>query len=1133
MKRKVMFLITLLVILLAGCSLENAPTKGEIILQIGTASRSLTSGEVLKNMDTAYYKVTIGNHSAKIVSEGSYFRQQIETGYYSVNVEAYNCDDILLGSGSTEVYVTPGEVTKCSVEVKEISGNGTLIVHMDRTASAIEQYSLSAKIYKISADGNDVEIAEIPNDSFNSIMNDVTIELPDGYYYIYFIPAFNSSEIPKTVENHIQTFRIVNDSNSYIYCRNDSSGMTYIPYMSFEVLTDTPVMNGPFKIRYSKVGKHKIDSLSFDSEGSFPFSHSQKINIDDTHIYTDHLNVSSGEQILLLHAQYSDSSNQIKTCEYIIGEYNIKDGDRFYITPEKKEFVVGSTAEFQLNCYPSTYSFSTEWYYNGTNLHELNGFGIWYNGCSFRPDVIGENIIEAVITMEDGNQTTVSYTFEVCENATLLDDIGAGIGTPLDDGRLEILIYGNYSGSLIAYPCDENGKKTGEGAKVTQKNDWENSAALAYPKDYQADNLYVYLEGYINDKLDDSKIIKLYDYLHCLRVALSEPMFGVYTNHDKPKLLLAGLEHYQKYDVRIGYRLGAGEMHYVDGYDGPIEVIMPEDAIQSTYDLHWEIELYKNGWSNGKSSGIRHFDYYPEGLPTIPSEKVYQAVVSKADLSGNLTFEYRILTLDTDSYYFFRAVATDNKNVYVKQYLESGRGKLDSNGSTFTMNVKTTNGNRRAVECEMLENGNVRIDGIEYTSLNSIGIKQPGKSYEGAWNVPKISLGTEILYSIFEKYVNSRPEVKQIFPGIDQLLSVRFAEGASADIGAYIKDGTIKFGISADIDFSLFDKALSLADKFSPYAELSLSFSEKSNDVLTINGEDYPARIMVSSDGTVLIIYVYRDGIIIPIAMSRASEYSNPSVSAENINTFNTDRYITLTEIAEFADKMNNENPDIYQSLIDSATTAITIGDDQVEFAGCWNVISDDISSLDGARIGVAAGRMLIKPSDTNVLINGEFSDADGIVTFDNGATMKINERRVSYGTLILRVDYSVNGITQSGELWLEKYSGNAFDLLVKYNELTGYSMNKIVFTTSGNIIADIIRDGSEETVAVGTYSLGDGDITIQVNPEKIHLPEKLKGCELKAGVTLAYRDNEIILLEKFKDEMSDGEFGIQLIDTL
>ena len=52
---------------------------------------------------------------AQIVSEGLYFRQQIETGYYSVNVEAYNCDDILLGSGSTEVYVTPGEVTKCSV----------------------------------------------------------------------------------------------------------------------------------------------------------------------------------------------------------------------------------------------------------------------------------------------------------------------------------------------------------------------------------------------------------------------------------------------------------------------------------------------------------------------------------------------------------------------------------------------------------------------------------------------------------------------------------------------------------------------------------------------------------------------------------------------------------------------------------------------------------------------------------------------------------------------------------------------------------------------------------------------------------------------------------------------------------
>ncbi|MDD7449430.1 MAG: hypothetical protein PUK76_00090, partial [Treponema sp.] len=784
------------------------------------------------------------------------------------------------------------------------------------------------------------------------------------------------------------------------------------------------------------------------------------------------------------------AGDTVRSGSYYIGSINVLPGEQFYIETNSAEFITNRNTEFYLRCYPVGNWNSTEWFYNGVNVTELNNWSTPSKDyCYIYLNQAGENIVSAEITLEDGTKKTVSYYFEVKDYSDTLNDLNVSYYNVASDGKLVFSIYSNFAGNLIAYPADKNGNKTGEGVNVgTDK--WNNkTVSLLFPSDYQADDLYILFEGYKDDTLVETKHCFVSTYSNIINLSLTEPAFGVFTSNDKPCILVEGLEHYKNYDFRIGYRLGAGEMHYVDGYDGPIEVIMPEDAIQSTYDLHWEIELYKNGWSNGKSSGILPFDYYPEGLPTIPSEKVYQAVVSKADLSGNLTFEYRILALDTDSYYFFRAVTTDNQNVYVKQYLESGRGKIASSGSTFTMNVKTTNGSRRAVECEMLENGNVRIDGIEYTSLNSIGIKQPGKSYEGAWNVPKISLGTEILYSIFEKYVNSRPEVKQIFPDIDQLLSARVTEGASADIGAYIKDGTIKFGISADIDFSLFDKSLSLADKFSPYAELSLSFSEKSNDVLTINGEDYPARIMVSSDGAVLIIYVYRDGIIIPIAMSRASEYSNPSVSAENIKAFNADRYVTMTQISEFAEKMNKENPDIYQSLIDSATTAITVGDDQVEFAGCWNVISDDISSLDGARIGVAAGRMLIKPSDTNVLINGEFSDADGIVTFDNGATMKINRRRVSYGTLILTVDYSVNGITQSGELWLEKYSGNAFDLLVKYNELTGYSLNKIVFTTSGNIIADIIRDGSEETIAVGTYSLGDGDITIQVNPEKIHLP--------------------------------------------
>lgn len=1133
MKKIPLLFIAILVILFVGCSMDNAPSTGELVVQIGANSRELTSGELRIDMDVAYYQVTIGSSSSQKFVAGNYFRQQIEPGYYSVTVEAFNKDDLLIGIGSSEVNVLPGEVSTCTVEVKENSGNGRLIIQMDRSinyqTNTFDNYQLISEIYSAGSDGNDVLVETLVYSHFSELCNKVTRDLPAGFYYIVFY-SFNSYDSLETkYPRDVQAFRIVNGVDTIISCWESSENVSFRPHVEFKILTEHPIMNGPFSLAYSVSSGYSIRRADIRSVAGHLNYNDEKIK--DGVITVDHLNVSEGEHLIVADIEFDGDT--VGSSSYYIGSLNVQAGEQFYIETNSDDFITNSGMGFNLRCYPDINWNSTEWFYNGVNVTELNN---WSNPskdyCYINFNQAGENTVSAVITLEDGTKKTVSYSFEVKDYSDTLNNLNISCYSATNDGKLVFSVDSNFAGNLIAYPSDKNGNKIGEGVKVETDNWGNKKVSLVFPPDYQADDLYILLEGYKDGALVDTRKCSVSIYTNIIKMSLTESAFGVFTSNDKPCLVAHGLEHYNNYDFRIGYRLGAGEMHYVDGYDCPIEVIMPEDAIQSTYDLHWEIELYKNGWSNGKSSGILHFDYYPEGLPTIPSEKVYQAVVSKADLSGNLTFEYRILALDTDSYYFFRAVATDNKNVYVKQYLESGIGKIASSGSTFTMNVKTSNGSRRAVECEMLENGNVRIDDIEYTSLNSIGIKQPGKSYEGAWNVPKISLGTEILYSIFEKYVNSRPEVKQIFPDIDQLLSVRFAEGASADIGAYIKDGTIKFGISADIDFSLFDKALSLADKFSPYAELSLSFSEKSNDVLTINGEDYPARIMVSSDGTVLIIYVYRDGIIIPIAMSRASEYSNPSVSAENIKAFNTDRYITLTEIAEFADKMNNENPDIYQSLIDSATTAITVGEDNVEFAGCWNVISDDISSLDGTRIGVAAGRMLIKPSDTNVPINGDFSDADGIVTFDDGATMKINERRVSYGTLILRVDYSVNGITQSGELWLEKYSGNAFDLLVKFNELTGYSLNKIVFTTSGNIIADIIRDGSEENVAVGTYSLGDGDITIQVNPEKIHLPEELKRFELQAGVTLAYRDNEIILLEKNNDQMVNREFGIKLVDT-
>ena len=135
----------------------------------------------------------------------------------------------------------------------------------------------------------------------------------------------------------------------------------------------------------------------------------------------------------------------------------------------------------------------------------------------------------------------------------------------------------------------------------------------------------------------------------------------------------------------------------------------------------------------------------------------------------------------------------------------------------------------------------------------------------------------------------------------------------------------------------------------------------------------------------------------------------------------------------------------------------------------------------------------------------------------------------MSFGTLILTVQYG----DDSGELWLEKYSGDAFDMLVKYTELTGIKLEKIVFDTTGRINAHIVKDGVADDRIIGMYSLGDDTITIQFSSDLINLPQVLKDCEVRTGVTVAYLDNEIIFLERLKDGDPDGEFGIKLIDSL
>lgn len=1125
--KKILILCLSIILLFIGCSLDNTPLKGELVINIGDSSRSsLTSGETVADIDTSYYVVKIGNNDSFILDDGTYIRKTIDVGSYDVIVEAYNASDELIGEGKTSVTVASGKTTTCAVVISEKEGNGTLKIDLDRDIDieSINNY-IFALIYKINENAEDEYVKTISYINFLKKQNRVDVELSNGKYYIVFYHTYDKNycdEINSSISFcGAQSFRIVSGKQTYISGWADYGDIQFRPHVEFTKITNNPEKYGPFEISY-KLLNDSLQPSYVSIRSSNNINSNENGKIEGNIIKVNNLASDVGNQILIADIGFGSG----KSFHYFLGEYDVSEGRDYYIYTNSDNITENTYVNFDIR--PYSYSEnawkSIDWYLDDNIIEQTSTTN---ERCSINKFSAGDHIITAKLNMKDDSIIEVTYPFTAKPSNENLINIGFGLSNITDNKKVELNVGGmdRTNGQVTVYLCDKNGNKLGEGNKVIKRSDYDYIVTMDFPNNFQYGEIYLLVES------ENSSIIKKLDIGgQALNITLSKSANGYYSKDDMPSIVLEGLEHYNDCTFDVSYHLGAADTHYVDNYSKPIQIELPNNAPEGSYTLHVKVEIFdKDGKRVGeRSSSYINFNFIPGGQIEIPCSKVYLALVSNVDLSGNLIFEYRILTLNSDSYYFFRASATDNNSS--NQFMEYGSGNYNNSLSTFNINVKSTYGSSRAVECEVISDTVIRIDGINYTLLNKNVSNIPTTKYEGAWEIPSVEISVPVLHTILDKYVNNYPAVKESFPNIENFISVGFTEGLKIDISAIVNNENIKLGVIADMDLNMFDKAISLADVFKTFAEVNLPFTVGSGDNISISGIELPTTMKVSDDGSVLIVYIYKDNIVIPFVMSRATEYKIPSNSKSG---FTSDKYITISQIKELLNTVNNECPDFYLGLSNMISTSLTVSGEKTEFAGCWNVYSDEISALDGKQIGVYGGSVVLTNNDG--IYYGNFDDSNGTISLNDGSLILITDRRVSYGTLYLTVTYDNNGTTASGEIWLEKYSDDAIDTLLEISKLNGSSLNSILFSTSGDIVFNVTEEGEAKSIEAGEYTFDstNGLITIKIRSDIFNKNENNPSYDSSFGIRLSIKENEILIFEKFKDGLPNGEFGIKLVDSI
>jgi len=192
------------------------------------------------NMNPAsYHVVGTGPNGASFTQDTSQGTLQVDGlafGAWTINVEAYSSDPILIGSGSAPATLTSNESTTVPVTVTPIVGFGSLDLTVNWTAAKVEIASVSAELLTSTNVSFPLTAFTLGNGTATSL----TTSVPTGYYTLRVRLLDNGANVMGAVD----VVRIVNGQTTdgtYNFSAIISPG-------SGAQVTLTPAMNNPLTV---------------------------------------------------------------------------------------------------------------------------------------------------------------------------------------------------------------------------------------------------------------------------------------------------------------------------------------------------------------------------------------------------------------------------------------------------------------------------------------------------------------------------------------------------------------------------------------------------------------------------------------------------------------------------------------------------------------------------------------------------------------------------------------------------------------------------------------------------------------------------------------------------------------------
>lgn len=1111
---KKIILILSLILCLLGCSNEQK-LDGEIIVRIAddTGARIITSGETPVSMDVDHYSILIDEKDAADIekkSGGTSFKIGVEPGQHNVTVNAYNKTNDLIGFGSNNVNVGNGDTIQCEVNVSEIAGKGSIKIYVDNLS--MEEY-LHAEVISLVNESPAASHCFTPGTGFENQEHLIT-GLDNGFYTVRFFMSSSAEPAEKDYLGEMPV-RVVAGKESILSCTFDpkhkdlnyyyytNNPLSFRPNLIFNYDNSFPMYakniidigydKERYEIEVNNVYKHQSGNDSFDylSREILGFSE------DGLWISPNPESLSTGTVDLSLAVEVTDKyTGKANRYYYHLCGVEIVDQKVFHSLRIEWEPENADSLLIHLNHigHNDSNDINVEWKVN--DLPVINdyssGVEFWNDSIRIYDILSKETKVSATITeIINDKQVTEKISLEyVWENfdpcKLLMDHMQMN---SCKDGVAEFWFDPKYmpEDDVMLYSLNAAGDKTVPGALINSAKlitDEDGSQYYAFELPLASDcqfgtHIPILAETFVHGMIQSENVYNVYVFNYdSVSVNLIPSKNGYYSSSERPSFEVVGLERYASYDgYRIEYWLGNAEKKVITDYSGPVELILPDYSKDSSYMLKYRIILV-SGDREDSTEGTLFFDYFSDGIPVLPMDKVYFLSQNEPYGDTDKNFSYYLMTTDGTNYYYFneyRGYDIGYSSGIYYGFSKAYRDMMD--GYTLTV-IRTGDETYDKVSFRYGENGDVLI--AAGPSLKLLNKESGSDSYIGNWEFSDLELGITETRKILDLLVNDNDVANNLIPDAERIVTATNNDKTIFDIKAVASADSITISAVMKSGATGLDGHIGLVSEYRPFAEITLPIEMSSKgepEIVTANGR---VGLQVSSDGSVLILKAMRNGVMVPVPLLRSSSaYESPSVTSTH---FDKDMVITEQNLIDSVYEVyRNVYPEELAKMDTRISSVIKVSGVEYDWSGVWKITSSS-KVLDNSSLVIFGDEALCVKDGISVF--GKCSE--DVIDFSSADSWKldISEKSLNYGELVVSGKLTDSSGVNDATIKLTKQSRNSLEVAAACSRAEGNSFNQAVFASDGSINVSTTNKHFLNDRVIGSYSVdvNNGSIIIQID---------------------------------------------------